>query len=267
MQAYGLRELQLGLRRLIATPELAPGERASLLDALPLRGDERLSAEERVAIYAAMHFVRIRDALAEDYPGLLAALGDERFAALAESYLRAHPTDHPSLRYAGRNLPSFLAAQASLVPEPWAADLARVEWALVDSFDAPDDCVLTRESLETLAPEAWGSLHLRAVRSLVVLELGFEVDTARERLLASGSAEVARTAQTLRVWRQQFRVYYRRMDETEARAVERLAGGGLSFAELCAWLAEETEEAEAAPAALRLLECWLSDELLVSPGS
>ena len=80
-----LKELQSLLYRLITAPSgVAEGlvaERslgAGGLEAI-VRGDDRLSAEARVDIYANMYFYRILDALKEDFPATRAVLGGDNF--------------------------------------------------------------------------------------------------------------------------------------------------------------------------------------------
>src|SRR5208283_4803243 len=80
-----LKRLESLLYRLITAPSgVAEGlaaERtlgAGGLDDLVL-GDERLSAEARVDIYANMYFYRLLDALKEDFPATLTVLGDDNF--------------------------------------------------------------------------------------------------------------------------------------------------------------------------------------------
>ena len=64
-----------------------------------------LVASGSLDVYANMYASRLHDALAEDYPKLRVALGDERFSALATEYLGAHPPrsftlrDSPSSRF------------------------------------------------------------------------------------------------------------------------------------------------------------------------
>jgi len=261
-----LRELQTRLRGLIADPGVAQaGDLASELAALGIRGDARLSAAERVAVYADMCFVRLRDALASDYGALQRALGEDAFATLARRYLAAHPSNRPSLRDLGRHLPAFVRRCPGLLSEPWQAELAQLEWAMVDAFDALDQSPLRAAYLQTLPPEAWPDLRLEAVASLGLLACDAPVDTLRERILAGADlASVPGEAVLLRVWRQGTTVFHRRMQRLEAAAL-RWMFRGVSFAELCAWLGESAREEDPAAAALRLLGRWLEDELLVSP--
>jgi hypothetical protein len=212
-----------------------------------------------------MYFLRIRDAVAEDFPALRASLGESRFDEVLRAYLAQHPTRDPSLRDAGRHLAGFLAANPALAGEPWQADLARFEWAMVESFDAVDEEVLTREALDALPPARWVELELRATRAVVVLHSDHALDSIRDGLLRDGTPTAGGDGPIdLRVWRQGFTVFHRRMDATEAAALP-LVAGGIPFAELCERLAER-DESDAAANALRLLRIWIDDELLVRPA-
>ena len=181
-----LRELQLRLRELIfrnGDGTAAALERLERGAAdLPIRGDERLSPGQRLSIYAGMHFLRIRDVLAGDFPATRAAAGDE-FDRLVERYLDAHPTDDPSLRRAGRHLPGFLERCPANPRFAWQADLAALEWAMIEAFDALDEDVLTAAALEAVAPGDWPDLAIRPIRSLRLLELRFPVGEIRADLI------------------------------------------------------------------------------------
>ena len=264
-----LRELQDRLRVLIADPATL-ADPLPLVEArvasLPIRGDDRLSAAERVRIYARMYALRLRDALALDYPALLAALGDDAFDALAQRYVAAHPSDRPSLRDLGRHLPGFLRRDRG-VPS-WQAELAQLEWAMVEAFDAVDEPLLERSTLAALAPDGWPALRIAPVRSLQLLTLTHALDTVRERLLAKEPAgDVPVESVLLRVWRQDLVVYVRRVPLLEMAALRWLHRGS-TFAELCGWLADGTaldESEDATATAAGLLQRWIGDGLLAAP--
>jgi hypothetical protein len=95
-------------------------------------------------IYADMYQARLLDVLRDDFPLVLAVIGDEAFCSLAGRYLARHPSEHPSVRYVGRRFTDFVAADET-VP-PFLADLARLEWARVDVFDALDGEPLRRRT-------------------------------------------------------------------------------------------------------------------------
>jgi hypothetical protein len=265
-----LRDLQGRLRTLITDPASVTGPLDDLerrVADLPIHGDTRLSPAERVRIYARMYFLRLRDALADDYPALRRALGDDAFDALTQRYVTTHPSDRPSLRDLGRHLPAFLHASDGAATPRWHAELAQLEWAMIEAFDATHEQVLDRRMLGGLAPDEWPALRIAPVCSVRLLSLTTPVDVARERLLASEPAgEVPTEATWLRVWRQDLVVYVRRIPMREMAAL-RWLHHGTTFAELCGWLeAGTTSDSpdDATVIAAGLLQRWVDDGLLVT---
>src|SRR5690606_28303621 len=110
------------------------------------------------------------------------------------------------------------------------------------------------DDLAALAPEAWPALDVRPVRSLRLVATSAPVDDARERLLRGEElGDVPRATLWLRVWRQGWQVFHRRVDELEFAALDWLRGGGVTFADLCEWLAARVGDDAAAGEALKLL--------------
>lgn len=233
-----------------------------------LRGDRGIPAATRLEVYCHAYFERIRACLAEDFAALAALLGPEAFHDLAKLHLMAHPPRHFSLRYAGERLPGFLASHgaAEIFRARWpaAADLASLEWALADVFDAPDVAPLAPETLASLAPEAWGELRLAPVAALRLLDLAWPVHQLRRafdsgeplRALAPEPAQIC-------VWRRDERVFYRTLAPLEAACLAEL-GRGASFGDLCERVAGDAGEAEAAPRLLGWLRRWIEDALLAA---
>src|SRR5262249_6584940 len=92
-------------------------------------GDERLGAVERPDVYAKMHCFRLLEVLREDYPKLVAVVGDAEFHNLVTEYLIAHPPEHASIAHAGIALPDFLTGHSLEARRhaPWLHELARLE--------------------------------------------------------------------------------------------------------------------------------------------
>ena len=124
-----------GHQRTSGSPRHPEGRRLAEV----IRDDAPLSAVDRLEVYANAYFFRILEVLRKDYPALAASLGEARFNNLITDYLAANPPTRFSLRYAGEELGSFLGGHPAARPPreefPWAADLARLEWAIVDAFD------------------------------------------------------------------------------------------------------------------------------------
>jgi hypothetical protein len=273
-----LAELQRWLARLIAAPEGVRRGLEELGDARGealaglVRGDSSLPAERRLEVYANAYFRRLQGVLAEDFGALAAALGTEWFHDLATAYLWAKPPRHFSLREAGARLADFLARDPRAEPFrsrfPWAADLARLEWALVEAFDAPDAPELGREALAALPAARWPGLRLELQPALRVLELAWPVHELRAAFDAGAPLEPLRAApaaSAVCVWRSDERVQQRPLPRDEARALA-LARRGEPFAALCEAIAAEAGEARAPARAAALLEAWCQRRWIASVG-
>ncbi len=138
-------------------------------------GDARLSPADRLDIYANMYFFRLLDCLREDYPRLAAAVGGERFQALVADYLERHPSASPSLRGLGERLPAFIAGHPIQDEFPYLHDLARLEWARADVFDAPDATPLSRGDLTGLPEDRAGEARLTLIPAFTLLRFEYNV--------------------------------------------------------------------------------------------
>jgi hypothetical protein len=130
-----------------------------------------LAPEERVGIYGEMYFLRLAECLAEDYPAVKKLLGPPAFERLARVYLKTHPSRHYSLNALGRKLPDFLDDSARLARRAMLADVARVERAIAESFDAAVSPPLTPADLAMIPPAAWETGTIRLTESLRLLAL------------------------------------------------------------------------------------------------
>ncbi len=128
---------------------------------------QHIAAEVRLDVYRNAYYTRLEHVLAHDFSALLAALGDHDFGRLMAGYLRAHPSTSPTLRDLGHALPLWLRAQGKAEH----ADLAALEWALLNAFDAADAPLLDQAVLAQLAPENWAKLSVRLHPSLTLLAL------------------------------------------------------------------------------------------------
>lgn len=78
-------------------------------------------------------------ALQGAYPVVAQLLGEENFAALAQSLWLAEPPRRGDLAHWGAELPAHVASLVELAAEePYLADVARLEWALHAVASAPD---------------------------------------------------------------------------------------------------------------------------------
>ena len=148
-----------------------------------------LSALERLAIYNDGYFARLVECLADDYQALAHALGAAEFERLARAYIALHPSGSPSLNAYGAGMASYLATRS----EPWAPfahDLARLEWALVEVIHAEVAERLEPDALARVRPEDWPRARLVASPALCVLAFSYPVNRFYQAFRDGGQPEM-----------------------------------------------------------------------------
>jgi hypothetical protein len=130
-----------------------------------------LSPAERVDIYSRMYLARLQECLADDYPAVVKLSGHATFWKLARAYLKQHPSRHYSLNVLGRKLPEFLDEPRRLPRRAVLADIARVERAISEAFDATVSTSMTPADMALVPPRAWETGKIRLTESLRLLEL------------------------------------------------------------------------------------------------
>jgi len=251
MPVPDLRDIQAGFWRSLHGGAPDPALVATVLPA------PSLDPAQRIGIYQDMYVWRLVSVLREDYPKTREALGDD-FDALARRYVTAHPSEHPSVRHLGRHVPAFLAGDELAGSRPWLVDLARLELARVNAFDAPDAVAMRATDLCAVAPDEWAELRFDPISALEIVRCEWP---AHEVWAAPERADVAARPTRLRVWRQDFAVFHTAIDALEVDAFAVLTTGG-TFAEICEAVAEHAGPEAAAEQAGALLARWVDDGLI-----
>jgi hypothetical protein len=251
MPVPGLRDIQAGFWRSLHTGEPDAGLVSTVLPTASLEPGAR------IGIYQDMYVWRLVSVLREDYPKTHEALGGD-FDALARRYLAMHPSEHPSVRHLGRHLPAFLAGDELAGSRPWLGDLARLELARVNAFDAPDAVAMRATDLCAIEPQEWGDLRFDPIAALEILRCDWP---AHEVWAAPERTDVAARPTRLRVWRQEFAVFHAAIDGLEVDALAVLTAGG-TFAEICEAVAAHASPEAAAEQAGALLARWIDDGLM-----
>ncbi len=215
-------------------------------------------------VYRNAYSARLLAALRDNYAVLHRAMGDEAFDALGLRYLAARPSRTPSIRWFGRHLADFMVDDEEL-PHPAFVDLARMDWALRDAFDAAD--AESANEVNELTAATRFMLH-PSVR-LLAMDWAIESAWRALRLAITEESEEdpelpepeAETHQLL-IWRQQdLEVRWRSLEVLEAVLLNGVSEGA-DFAAL-AEIAAAQVGADAAPQALvQALQTWLADGLL-----
>jgi len=256
--AAGLRELQhLFWHSLVD----APGDSGIAPDlAAAVEPSSTLDSAARIRVYADAYFSRLLNVLREDFPRLSTLLGPERFEELARAYLRSHPSGHPSVRHLGRAMAGFVERRTDL--PPYLADLARLEWARIEVFDAADTVPLTADALRAVRAEDWPHIYLIPIPALQVFRASWPV----HELWAGADAVCLAPAPTaIRVWRTGDRtVFHAAMDPRGTEALRRLIAGA-PFVVVCEAFADVPPR-EAAEEMTALLARWVEDGIIARVG-
>lgn len=143
-----------------------------------------LDPAERVGIYHDMYLMRMEEALETDYPGLAHFLGTQRWRRLVRGYVEAHPSRSYTLNVLGRELAEHVSNAPRISHAGFCHDLARLEWAITEAFDAPETPTLTEEDLAAVPPDAWEGARLVPTAAFRLLALdynaGLYLDSLRD---------------------------------------------------------------------------------------
>ncbi len=185
MSALALSRLQRWLQAVVVHPgeiEEALGSRRARA---ALRGtsvdqvilpSRALGPAARVAIYQGMYLLRMEEALQSDYPALKHLLGAERFSALVRDYVESHPSVSYTLNRLGDRLPEFVGRWKGARRPAVCHDLARLELAMAQVFDAEETAALTAAEIASVPAASWERACLAPVAAFRLLAFSYPVN-------------------------------------------------------------------------------------------
>ncbi len=208
--ASHLAATQRWMQRFIVDPasdaRLIRRERASAR--VRVKPSRALKSEERVAIYRGMYLLRMNEALLSDFPALESAVGHEGFHRLVADYVAVYPSRSYTFNDLRQHIVRFLATWGPKRQRAWLADIAAVECALADAFDAPRSGVLTARQAAAVPASAWPAARLEATPSLHLLSLRYPVNDVLPKLRDGAHLHAPRPQATwLAVFRRDDRVW------------------------------------------------------------
>ena len=120
-----------------------------------------LAASPGLEAYRRNVFANLHDALASTYPVVRRLVGEPFFREAVRCCARAHPSTSGDLHEYGEDFAAFLATYPHANGLPYLADVARLEWAVHESFMAADAAGLDFTRLAQVDPECYPRLRLR----------------------------------------------------------------------------------------------------------
>jgi hypothetical protein len=178
------------------------------------RGDvvlanERMTPTARLQVYNGGYFTRLKEVLESDYKVLLHAMGAHAFFHLAQDYVERHPSRHSNLNHFGKQLPEFIATRKGLPDRAFLRDLARLERAMSDAFDAPEFDSVDMSTLTHLTPEQWNDVVFEVNPSVQILRFSYPVNAYLQAVVnekepgipGRGTTQLAVYRKDDKVWR------------------------------------------------------------------
>lgn len=210
-----------------------------------IKPNDRLTSFERLEIYNRQYWWRLMASLTDDFPGLQAILGNQKFEALCKSYIADCPSHSFTLRNLGRDLEPWLRKHPRYAGSRHAIalDMIRLEWADIEAFDETAEPSLQPSNV---AKSVGANLRLRLQPYIRLLQFRYPVDslvldikkfnddteflsnTFRERRKRKKVQAVARlTPKTIHlvVHRVDHSVYFRRVGPAEFGLLTAIQGG------------------------------------------
>ncbi len=180
---------------------------------------KNLTAAERLQVYADMYYWRLIDILFEEHKTTHHILGADLFCALARDFLARHPSRSKNLSRLGAEFPAYLAEEAEDVPHrEFVVEVARLERACEDVFDADRSPSIDQEELAAIPPESWADARLEFIPATRLLSFKYPVNAFVQAVKDGEDPEVPDPAPSwVLLYRHDWRVW--RSDLTRPQAV------------------------------------------------
>jgi len=164
--------------------DLAHDEEARRFADEHLGGNDRLSAVEQLEIYREQFYLRHTASLVEDFPGVGGILGQSDWDRLVWDYLASIEPRSFDLGDLGAGLAAFAETRDWLEGRrDLVVDMARLEYAHTEVFDAPDAAPLDPAKLGAVPEDAWEHARLVTDPGLRLLAFRHPVLALRRTIL------------------------------------------------------------------------------------
>ena len=236
------------------------GDSSPVLEQIESTADT--SAQQRLDIYASGYRLRLKEAIMTDYERLHFYLGDESFELLMDRYIDKHYSPHTSLRYYSEYIEALLADQKPFSELPVLAEIASIERAFNDSFDAANCSTVEIEHLAQVQAENWPGLRLQFHNSLRVLPCEYNSFPVWKALSEEQTPpELIKEGSNWIVWRKGLVSRYRTLSTAEADALALAIAGG-NFSEICENLLNYFDEEATPHQAIAFLQTWVNEKMV-----
>lgn len=232
-----------------------------------LRPAALAETDELLDIYCSAYRSRLAEVLEADLKCLSSYLGKDLFGHVAAGYIDAHPSRVRNVRWFSKDMPAFLAATSPFSKWPQVSELARIELALADAFDATDATPIDLATLTAISPDDWAKLIViphPSVRRIDALTNAYGIWRAIHSGAEAPPPERLQEPQWLVVWREGSVPRIRAMPDDEAAAFD-TAHNGATFVNVVTSMTTRHEDHEtAAHKAVGFLAGWAAAGMLAA---
>lgn len=220
-----------------------------------------------LSVYQNAYIVRLIEIVRNDYPLLSNYTGVDVFNRIARGYAAKNVSTNADARWFSHKLPEFLASDPAWAKNPELSELAEIERALADVFDAADAPRLVKDDLKVLEPEDWPGVvfspHPATRRINLVTNARALWKALKDDEEVPPAAPLAETERLI-AYRPELTSMIRPMGYEEAMMFDEMAKE-VDFGGLCAMVATYGGEDEAAMRAAGYLNAWIAAGMLAGP--
>lgn len=215
---------------------------------------------DRLDVYAEAYYSRLLEVLESDFGTLKRLVGENIFRGLVVDYLKVHPSRSYTAAELGRELPNFVRGWELSEDLPYLADVAALEWAIVDSFFAIESGRLDPLELQKVPAEKWPNAKLKLSPSVVLMHSLWNVS----ELVHDTQALPTRSENWILIYRNlDLKVRVVRLDRLQ-HIVLRLLSQSLTLGELCEALERHLSDTDDLPPLMDWFQGWVQNGVIAA---
>jgi len=231
---------------------------------------KNLSSLERLGIYAHMYYARLVEVMEGEYPTTRQLLGERAFAAACRRFIAKNPSRTRTLNSLTLRFPGFLARMLPRTQRNGlAADVARIERAMEDVFDAERAEPMTGAQFAAIGAGDWERTTLRVTPALVFLKLRYPANAYMTALRRGEKPRLPKPRTThVIVFRRGYQVFRRDQEPEQWKLLQSLVAGKPLAAAVRASIGGRGASAERVAKRLgKWFEEWAAAQLFVQGPS